>query len=202
MISAARTPSAWISAEYLGDVLRRCATGLDHQLKRFGVVDHRAERLAELMRNRAGQRRHGDPATGIGGERQILSTLDFGAQPCAALEQQPDDQQCLNRNRSGADHDHGPVFAPETGTLMAHFAARRQPALVDVPALQLAPVEYRLTWQLRRDADAARGRSIQDTNRPSSPCCWRGRRWTSGGHRQFRYQRTGYECKQRRIRSA
>src|SRR6185369_2445587 len=91
------------------------------------------------------------------------STLDFGANPRAALEQQPDDQDCLNRNRSGGDHDHGPVFAPETGALMAHFASRRQPALVDVPALQLASVEYRLTCQLRRDADAACGRSIQDT---------------------------------------
>ena len=73
--------------QYLVDVRRRSATRIDHQLECFRVVDHRAEWLAELMRNRAGQCRHGYPAAGIGGERQIFSTLAFGAQPCAALEQ-------------------------------------------------------------------------------------------------------------------
>ena len=53
---------------------------------------------------------------------------------------------------------------PQARTSIAHHAAGRQPTLGDAPPLQLAPVEYRLAWRLRRYSDAARRRAVQDSN--------------------------------------
>ena len=80
----------------LADRVGRRTIGGDHHLKRLGVVHHRAEGLTELMRNRAGQRRHRLAATGVGGERQVPPAVDLGPLPCAALVQEPDDQERLD----------------------------------------------------------------------------------------------------------
>ena len=80
----------------LADRVGRRTIGGDHHLQRLGVVDHRAERLTELMGNRARQRRHRLAATGVGGERQVPPALDLGPLPCAALVQEPDDQERLD----------------------------------------------------------------------------------------------------------
>ena len=53
---------------------------------------------------------------------------------------------------------------PQARSSIAHDAARRQPALGDAPPLQLAPVEYRLTWRLWRYSDASRRRAVQESN--------------------------------------
>ena len=142
----------------------RRTLGRDHHLERLGVVQNRAEWLAELMQNRVRERRHGLAAIGVGGERQVPAAVDLGALPCAALEQEPDDQERLDDQCAGRAQNRAPVFAPQAGSSIAHDAARRQPALGDAPALQLAPVEYRLARRLGRYPDAARRRAVQDSN--------------------------------------
>ena len=81
--------------------------------QRFSVVHHRAERLTEFMRNRTGQRRHGLAATGVGGERQVSQAVDLGPPPCAALEQQPDDQHRLD-TRAPATIRTVPRYSPHS----------------------------------------------------------------------------------------
>ena len=122
----------------------------DHHLKRLGVVHHRIEGLTELMGDRAGQRRHRLAAIGVGGERQVPPALHLGPLPCAALVQEPDNQERLDgQHADGAEH-RAPVFLPQARSAIAHDAAWRQPALGDAPPLQLAPVEDRLPCELRR----------------------------------------------------
>ena len=107
------------------DRVGRRTIGGDHHLKRLGVVDHRAEGLTELMGDRARQRRHRLAATGVGGERQVPAAVDLGPLPCAALVQEPDDQQRLDgQHADGAQH-RAPVFAA-TGS--ERDSARRCPA--------------------------------------------------------------------------
>ena len=76
-----------------------------------GVVHHRAQGLTELMGNRAGQRRHRLAATGVGGERQVPPAVDLGPLPCAALVQEPDDQERLDDQRADRAQHRAPVFA-------------------------------------------------------------------------------------------
>jgi hypothetical protein len=106
------------------------------------------------MGNRAGQRRHRLATTGVGGKRQVPPAVDLGPLPCAALVQEPDNQERLDDHRAGRAQHRGPVFAPQTGPPIENEAVRRQPALRDPPSLQLAPVEFRLTWRLWRRSDA------------------------------------------------
>ena len=103
---------------------RRTIRG-DHHLQRLGVVHDRTERLTELMSNRAGQRRHRLAATGVGGERQVPPALDLGPLPCAALVQEPDDQERLDGQRADGAQHRAPVFAA-TGS--ERDSARRCPA--------------------------------------------------------------------------
>ena len=56
-------------------------------------MDHRTERLPDLVRDRARQRRHRLAAPGIGGEREIPPTLEFSPLACAALVYEPADQK-------------------------------------------------------------------------------------------------------------
>ena len=77
------------------------------------------------MCNRAGQRRHRLAAAGVGGERQVPPAVDLGPLPCAALIQEPDDQERLDgQHADGAQH-RAPVFAA-TGS--ERDSARRCPA--------------------------------------------------------------------------
>ena len=117
--------------------------GCDHHLQRLGVVHHRTERLSELMSYRGGQRRHRLAATGVGGESQVSPALDLGAPPCAALVQEPDDQERLEIQRADRAENRVLVLAPQARGAIPHDAAGRQPALGDAPPLQLAPIEYR-----------------------------------------------------------
>ena len=99
--------------EDLFDCVRRCTLGGDHPLKRFGVEHHRTQGLTELMCDRAGQRRHRRAATGVSGECQVPPAVDLGPLPCAALEQQPDNQERLDGQRAGGAQNRDPVFAPQ-----------------------------------------------------------------------------------------
>ena len=103
----------------------RRTIGGDHHLKRLGVVHHRAERLTELMGNRARQRRHRLAAIGVGGERQVPPAVDLGPLPCAALVQEPDDQERLDDQRADRAEHREPVFLPQART---RDSARRCPA--------------------------------------------------------------------------
>ncbi len=95
----------------LADRVGRRAIGGDHHLQRLRVVHHRTERLTELVGDRARQRRHRLAAAGVGGERQVPPALDLGPLPCAALVQEPDDQQRLDDQRAGGAQHRAPVFA-------------------------------------------------------------------------------------------
>ena len=95
----------------LADRVGRRTIGGDHHLKRLGVVHDRTEGLTELMGNRAGQRRHRLAATGVGGERQVPPAVDLGPLPCAALVQEPDDQERLEGQRADRAQHREPVFA-------------------------------------------------------------------------------------------
>ena len=74
----------------------RGTIGRDYHLQRLRVVHYGAERLTELVSNRARQRRHRFPAVGVGGERQVPPAFHLGPLPCAALVQEPDDQERLD----------------------------------------------------------------------------------------------------------
>ena len=125
MICVAWTPSALDVGKDLAHRVGRRTIGGDHHPTRLGVVDHRAEGLTELMGNRARQRRHRLAATGVGGERQVPPALDLGPSACAALVQEPDDQERLDgQHADGAQH-RAPVFAA-TGS--ERDSARRCPA--------------------------------------------------------------------------
>ena len=103
----------------------RRTIGGDHHPTRLGVVNHRAEGLTELMGNRARQRRHRQATTGVGGERQVPPALDLGPAACAALIQEPDDQERLDgQYADGAEH-RAPVCVA-TGS--ERDSARRCPA--------------------------------------------------------------------------
>ena len=141
------------------------------------------------MCHRAGQRRHRLAAAGIGGECQVPPAVDLGPPPCAALEQQPDNQQRLDHQCAGGAQNRGPVFAPQARTSITHHAAGRQPTLGDVPSLQLAPVEYRLAGQLRRYPERSAARRSR-SRWPRQPCGDRDRRWTSACRRQYRSRDT------------
>ena len=87
-----------VGQDLAGRVGRR-TVGADHHLQRLGVVDHRAEGLTELMRNRARQRRHRLTAIGVRGERQVPAAVQLGPLPRAALVQESDNQQRLDDQR-------------------------------------------------------------------------------------------------------
>ena len=176
----------------LSDCVRRRTIGGDHHLQRLGVVHHRTEGLTELMCDRAGQRRHRRAATGVSGECQVPPAVDLGPLPCAALEQEPDDQERLDGQCAGGGQNRDPVFAPQARTSIAHHAAGRQATFGDAPPLQLAPVECRLAWRLRRYSDAARRLAVQNSNGRVGRVATRGRQWTSAYRRQR--QSRGTRC--------
>ena len=119
----------------LAHCVGRRTIGGDHHPTRLGVVDHRGERLTELMSDRTGQRRHRLTAAGVGGERQVPPALDLGPSACAALIQESDDQERLDsQDAEGAEH-RASVLLPQARSAIAHDAAWRQPALGDAPSL-------------------------------------------------------------------
>ena len=138
--------------------------GRHHDLQRLGVVHEGRERLAELMPNRTRQRRHRLAATRVSGEGQVPPAVDLGPLPCAALEQEPDNQERLDDERGQHAQYGEAVFPPQAGRSIAHDAARRQPALGDAPPLQFAPVEHRWTCGLWWYPDLCGRFAIQESN--------------------------------------
>ena len=108
--------------ENFTDVLWCRTLVVDHHLQRFRVVHHRAERLAKLMRNRTGQRRHGRAPTHI---RASASSAARALPAVAGREQQPDDQQRLTANAPTAIRTVPQPTQEVRGPEMDH-AARRQ----------------------------------------------------------------------------
>jgi len=115
--------------------LGRRAIGGNHLLQGMGVVNHRAERLTELMRDRICQRRHRLTAVGISGERQIPSAVQLGPLPCAPLIEEADNEKRLDGQRAGRAEYRVSVFLPQARTAIAHDTACRQPTLRDAPPL-------------------------------------------------------------------
>src|ERR1700752_4299401 len=110
----------------LADRVWRPTISINHHPPRLGVVDHRAEGLTELVRNRARQRRHRLAATRISGERQVPTAVALGTFPRAALVQQPDDEERLDGQRAdGAEHC-APVCAPQTRSAITEKSPRRE----------------------------------------------------------------------------
>ena len=72
-----------IGQDLFGRVRRR-RIGRDHHQQRLGVVDHRTERLSELMSNRGRQGGHRLAATGVGGECEVSPAVDLSSPPCHA----------------------------------------------------------------------------------------------------------------------
>ena len=164
MICVACTISAWMSDRISPIVVGAGAIGRHHDLQRLGVVHEGREGLAELMSNRARQRRHRLAATRVGGKGQVPPALDLGPLPCAALVQEPGNQERLDDERGQHGQDGEPVFPPQAGASIAHDAACRQSSLGDAPPLQLAPVEHRWTCGLCWYADLCRRCAIQEPN--------------------------------------
>jgi hypothetical protein len=63
------------------------------------------------MCNRVIERRHRLAATEVSGECQVPPAVDLGAPPGAALEQEPDNQERLDRQCAGRAQNRAPVFA-------------------------------------------------------------------------------------------
>ena len=105
----------------------------DHRLKRLRVVHHRTERLTELVRNRARERRHRLAPAGVSGERQVPAALHLGPLPGTPLVQQPDNQERLERQHANGAQHRAPVFLPQARSAEAHNAVQRQPALGECP---------------------------------------------------------------------
>ena len=165
MICVARTPCGLDVGQDLADRVGRRTIGGDHHLKRLGVVHHRAEGLTELMCNRAGQRRHRLAATGVGGERQVPPAVDLGPLPCAALVQEPDDQERLDGQHADRAQHRAPVFAA-TGS--DRDSARRCPAATGSRGCPTAAARAsRISVDLARcggTSDASRRRAVQESN--------------------------------------
>ena len=115
------------------------------------------------MSYRSSQRRDRLAAIGVGGESQVPAAVDLGALPCAALVQEPRDQERLENQHANRGQNCELVFIPQARATKLHDAARRQPTLGDAPPLQLAPIEYRLTRRLWRYSEASRWLAIQDS---------------------------------------
>ena len=69
----------------------------------WALWDHRAEGLTELVRYRAGQRRHSLAAADVSGERQTPPAVALGALPRAALVEEAGDQDRLDGEHAGSD---------------------------------------------------------------------------------------------------
>ena len=95
------------------------------------------------MGNRAGQRRHRLATTGVGGERQVPPALDLGPSACAALIQEPDDQERLDGQQGHCTDDVTTVAIPDAWLAKHDDTGDRQQRRIDAPPLHLPPVEDR-----------------------------------------------------------
>src|SRR5829696_9206809 len=141
----------------------RYLIGGDHPLKRLSVVDDRGDRLPQLVPDRARQRGDRFAAIGVCGESEVPLALDLGPSARATLVQEAPDQERFENQRDRYNHDRGPVFIPQAGATELNDAVRRQPALGDVPSLELAPVVDRSTSQLWWEPEPCGRLAIQDS---------------------------------------
>ena len=94
----------------------------------------------------------------VAGAQRRLARADgvVGAAQPRALPQQPGDQQQLRDHYHDRRHDVGAVQFPRGRHLETNVRARREPRLIDAPAPQLPPVEYRPDPRtLRRECSRA-----------------------------------------------
>src|ERR1044072_7903891 len=74
----------------------------------------------------------------------------------SAVNQQPQDKQSLKQTQQTDSDDAPPVHFPKRRDTKQDRAARRQSALVDLPATELPPIEHvairisETNWDLRR----------------------------------------------------
>ena len=80
------------------------------------------------MPDRSSQRRDRLAAIGVGGKGQVPSAFDLGALPCAALVQEPRDQERLENQRANRGQNRDLVFIPQAS---GDETARRCQAATD-----------------------------------------------------------------------
>jgi hypothetical protein len=92
------------------------------------------------------------------------SALDLGPSACAALIQEPDDQERLDASTPTALSTVPLYSLPQARSAIAHDAARRQPALRDAPSLVTRASRRSVDRELAAVCDAARRRAVQESN--------------------------------------
>ena len=137
----------------------------DHRLQRVRVVEHRTEGLTELVGDRRRERRHRLAAAGVSGERQVPPALDLGPLACAALVEEPDDQEELDGQHAGCAQ-HRALGMRSTGS--GRDSARRCRAVTGSRGFPTAAIRAnRISADrapLRRDLDACGRGAVQESS--------------------------------------
>ena len=147
-------------SEYLANRMARSALRIDAEPRLVCAVHEDITLIAvdvgDQGRQRIGNQVHSPLA---------LRELTLGTVASSPLEEQPGDQQRLQRNQRHDAEDVPPVDLPERRRTKQDRAARRQTIQGNVPALQLPVVEGRRSGLDRRRVDARRVLTSKDTDR-------------------------------------